>query len=80
MKTTVTASLLLLGFMAGVPATLPAKGPTTKIVIKGGDLRAPIEITDAKGEGSSHRTSTLRDRFLYKAQRRRAGLCRLLPV
>ena len=48
MKGVKTASLLLLGFAVGIPATLAAKGPTTKIIIKGGDLPAPIEITDQK--------------------------------
>jgi hypothetical protein len=35
-------------FLLAVPATMFAKAITSKIIIKGADLKTPIEITDPK--------------------------------
>jgi len=45
MKGTIICLFVLVFF--SVPATLWAKGPTTKIIIKGADLAQPIEIKDS---------------------------------
>jgi hypothetical protein len=39
---------LVIPFLLAIPAKLFAKAPTSKIVIKGFNLSAPIEITDPK--------------------------------
>jgi hypothetical protein len=41
-----SAALLSLLLLSSVPATLSAKGRTVKIVISGGDLKIPLELTD----------------------------------
>ena len=40
-------SVLIAFFLLAIPAQLFAKGPTLKIIIRGGDLKAPIEIRDS---------------------------------
>lgn len=40
--------VLIAFFLLAIPAQLFAKGVTLKIIIRGGDLKAPIEITDSK--------------------------------
>ena len=41
-------SVLVILFLLAIPTKLFAKAPTSKIVIKGSNLSAPIEITDPK--------------------------------
>ena len=41
-------SLLIILLLLAIPTELFAKAETSKIIIKGADLRAPIEITDPK--------------------------------
>jgi hypothetical protein len=47
MRGTLAASAVILALLI-VPVQLSAKGDTVRITIKGGDLAAPIEITDPK--------------------------------
>ena len=41
-------SVLVILLLLAIPAELFAKAETSKIIVKGADLRAPIEITDPK--------------------------------
>ena len=41
-------SVLVILLLLAIPAELFAKAETSKIIIKGADLRVPIEITDPK--------------------------------